>query len=429
MLLGRGGGGIAVAAATVAAVLLVRRRRRVTVQAVRRRPRCGGVTAVGLLVIRSGDIKQFKSTIDQKHEDAGRQHVLAANADALHRPADLGGASDLRRGLAVGARAAGLLAVSRRRAPALPEPAGQAFPSPIHRWGVDNAYVQSLAELGIVGTAVFLGFLATGLVDRDPRLAARAAGRRSLALIGAPLAARDDGDLGRRRASSPEPGFAALPFFGLGLIAAQRAAERGRPHDAGARHRRRRFIGSNLVRALRERGDEVRVLDNFSTGLAREPRRARRRDRRGRASQLRARPQRRARRRGRLPPRCARLGAALGAGSAHLERGQHRGHAERAARRARRGRSPRRLLLVDLGVRDERRAPDPRGLAARPDLALRRGQARGRALLQRLLTRLRRIRDRRAAVLQRLRPATEPVVAVRGRRAALHHGDRRGPRR
>src|SRR5512133_1241357 len=27
------------------------------------------------------------------------------------------------------------------------------------------------------------------------------------------------------------------------------------------------FIGSNLVRALLERGDDVRVLDNFSTGL------------------------------------------------------------------------------------------------------------------------------------------------------------------
>ena len=26
------------------------------------------------------------------------------------------------------------------------------------------------------------------------------------------------------------------------------------------------FIGSNLVRGLLERGDEVRVLDNFSTG-------------------------------------------------------------------------------------------------------------------------------------------------------------------
>ena len=27
------------------------------------------------------------------------------------------------------------------------------------------------------------------------------------------------------------------------------------------------FIGSNLVRALLERGDDVRLLDNFSTGL------------------------------------------------------------------------------------------------------------------------------------------------------------------
>ena len=26
------------------------------------------------------------------------------------------------------------------------------------------------------------------------------------------------------------------------------------------------FIGSNLVRALLERGDDVRVLDNYSTG-------------------------------------------------------------------------------------------------------------------------------------------------------------------
>ena len=36
------------------------------------------------------------------------------------------------------------------------------------------------------------------------------------------------------------------------------------------------FIGSNLVRALLERGDDVRVLDNFSTGSRAEPRRARR---------------------------------------------------------------------------------------------------------------------------------------------------------
>jgi O-antigen ligase len=39
-----------------------------------------------------------------------------------------------------------------------------AFPSPAHSWGVQNAYVQALSDLGIVGALVFLGFLATCLV-------------------------------------------------------------------------------------------------------------------------------------------------------------------------------------------------------------------------------------------------------------------------
>ena len=104
------------------------------------------------------------------------------------------------------------------------------------------------------------------------------------------------------------------------------------------------FIGSNLVRALLERGDDVRVLDNFSTGqpARTSPARARRRGRRGRAPQLRARPQRRARRRGRLPPRRAPVGSALGSGSADDERRQRRRHAQRPARRPRRGRATRR---------------------------------------------------------------------------------------
>ena len=63
--------------------------------------------------------------------------------------------------------------------------------------------------------------------------------------------------------------------------------------------------------------------------------------------------------------------------------------------------------------------------AARPDLAVRRREARRRALLHLVLARLRGVRDGRAPLLQRLRPAAEPVVAVRGRRAALHHRDRR----
>jgi hypothetical protein len=39
-----------------------------------------------------------------------------------------------------------------------------AFPSPTHPWGVQNAYVQAMSDLGIVGLLTFLGFLATVLV-------------------------------------------------------------------------------------------------------------------------------------------------------------------------------------------------------------------------------------------------------------------------
>ncbi len=56
------------------------------------------------------------------------------------------------------------LAAARRR---FNQPA-EAFPSPAHRWGVQNAYVQSLADLGILGLVAFLAAL---LVPR--RLAAR----------------------------------------------------------------------------------------------------------------------------------------------------------------------------------------------------------------------------------------------------------------
>jgi O-antigen ligase len=57
---------------------------------------------------------------------------------------------------------------ARREFPSAPP---LAFPSPEHPWGVQNAYVQSLADLGVVGSLLFLGLLATCLV---------VAGRRAL---------------------------------------------------------------------------------------------------------------------------------------------------------------------------------------------------------------------------------------------------------
>ena len=111
------------------------------------------------------------------------------------------------------------------------------------------------------------------------------------------------------------------------------------------------FIGSNLVRALLERGDEVRVLDNFSTG--------------NRANldgldveivEGELRSYERVHNAVRKTETVYHLGA-LGSvprsvqDPLDLERGQRRGNAERPARRARRRGAPRRLLVVDVGLR------------------------------------------------------------------------------
>jgi O-antigen ligase len=59
------------------------------------------------------------------------------------------------------------LAAAHREFPGTP---AQAFPSKAHPWGVQNAYVQAMSDLGIVGLLAFLGLLAAGIV-----LAARTA--------------------------------------------------------------------------------------------------------------------------------------------------------------------------------------------------------------------------------------------------------------
>jgi hypothetical protein len=59
------------------------------------------------------------------------------------------------------------LSAAHREFPGTP---AQAFPSPQHPWGVQNAFVQAMSDLGIVGLLTFLGLLVTGLV-----VAARAA--------------------------------------------------------------------------------------------------------------------------------------------------------------------------------------------------------------------------------------------------------------
>jgi hypothetical protein len=71
---------------------------------------------------------------------------------------------------------------ARRR---FPDAAPEAFPSEEHPWGVQNAFVQAAADLGVLGALLFLGLFAAGLAaavpvalgrrGSDPRLGAIAA--------------------------------------------------------------------------------------------------------------------------------------------------------------------------------------------------------------------------------------------------------------
>jgi O-antigen ligase len=53
------------------------------------------------------------------------------------------------------------LAAARRR---FPDVAPLAFPSPQHRWGVQNLYLQAVADMGVIGLAALLALLGSGLV-------------------------------------------------------------------------------------------------------------------------------------------------------------------------------------------------------------------------------------------------------------------------
>lgn len=54
-----------------------------------------------------------------------------------------------------------VLPAAHRRFPSQPP---QAFPSPAHPYGIQNAYVEALAELGIVGALLFAAWIASGLI-------------------------------------------------------------------------------------------------------------------------------------------------------------------------------------------------------------------------------------------------------------------------
>jgi O-antigen ligase len=52
-----------------------------------------------------------------------------------------------------------VLPAAHRRFPSQP---ALAFPSPAHPWGIQSAYVEVLAELGVIGAVLFAAWIAAG---------------------------------------------------------------------------------------------------------------------------------------------------------------------------------------------------------------------------------------------------------------------------
>ena len=186
------------------------------------------------------------------------------------------------------------------------------------------------------------------------------------------------------------------------------------------------FIGSNLVRSLLDRGDDVRVLDNFSTGN--------RRNLDGLDVEI-VEGELRSYERVHNAVRGVEVVFHLGAlGS--VPRSVQDPLTSNAVNvegtlnvlLAARDEGVRRVVYSSSSAVYGTRRELPVTEATPPDPLSPYGvdETRCRALLRQLLARLRKLRERRPALLQRLRPSPEPVLAIRGGHSAVRHEHRRG---
>ena len=180
---------IGVAVATAATALVALRGRTLTPRTMAVGAAAAVLVAAGTLALRGGDLVQFTRFLGVAHKEQstrsdvqtyGQRTVLVYIGWRIfleHKAVGVGwGAS------ADPAVFEPQLPGAHRR---FPDAAPLSFPSRENTWGVQNAYVQALADLGLVGLLLLTGLLGSGL-----GMAARSAlARGAAAAAGAPQAA------------------------------------------------------------------------------------------------------------------------------------------------------------------------------------------------------------------------------------------------
>ena len=178
-------------------------------------------TVVGVVALRGGDLAQFGRFVGlleaQETTSADVQtysHRTLLGYFGLRVFADHPVAGSGWQASQEFATLAPYLADARRR---FPDVAAQAFPSPAEPYGVQNAYVQALADLGAIGLGLLLAALAIPIVV-GVRVALRRAATPGPALAGAAVVLACAGAWTAQGLVAGLP-LDALTWFGVGLVA------------------------------------------------------------------------------------------------------------------------------------------------------------------------------------------------------------------
>lgn len=181
------------------------------------------VCALGLAALRGGDIAQFgrfsgilpantaTKTQVQTYAQRTLMYYIALRVFEAHPLLGAGWQSTREQQVY-----SPFLAAAHREFPGQP---AQAFPAPSHTWAIDDAYLQVLAELGLVGAAFFLALLGTGVATGVRRSVHAAPAGLMGAALGLMWLLGTMGDWAGQ-GLDVGIGLTALPWLGIGLIAA-----------------------------------------------------------------------------------------------------------------------------------------------------------------------------------------------------------------